>query len=164
MKINRVHFYPILAVALIFAFGGLCAVGTAQDKPVSKTAKAGEYSVTLKVLPAESFTGPHHAMVHNGGAAAVTLKGAEAPNHHLVVFIEKNGAPVEHANVRIEYRELGSMKGTWENLPVARMYVAGKGVKTTHYGNNLHLAPGKYEARVTVNGKSTATYRFAIGG
>jgi hypothetical protein len=33
---------------------------------------------------------------------------------------------------------------------------------TTHYGNNVRLEPGSYEARVTVNGSAPATFQFSL--
>lgn len=154
--------FPLFAAALIFALGGLFAAGVANAQVVSKTATAGAYSVTLKVLPAESFTGPKAAMAHDAGAAPVTVNGPEHPNHHMVAFIKQNGKPVEDATVNIVYRELSPHMGKWMTLPVARMHVAGKSLATTHYGNNVKLKPGSYEARVTVDRTSTATFRFKL--
>ncbi len=158
----RMRSLPLFAAALIFAAGGLFAAGVAHAQVVSKTAMAGAYSVSLKVLPAESFMGPHAAMAHDAGAAPVTLNGPEHPNHHMVVFVKKDGKPVENATVGIVYRELSPHMGKWITLPVARMHVAGKSLATTHYGNNLKIGPGSYEARVTVNGTSTATFHFML--
>jgi hypothetical protein len=42
------------------------------------------------------------------------------------------------------------------------MHVTGHGLATTHYGNNVRLGPGKYEARVTVNGQGPANFRFSL--
>ncbi len=140
----------------------LTAVG--QAKPISKTAKAGVFSVTLKVLPAESFLGPHAAMVRDAGAEPNTLKGPEHPNHHMVAFVKENGKPVENATVDISYRKLSPKMGAWTALPVVRMHVAGHSLATTHYGNNVRLGPGRYEARVTVNGNGPATFLFRLRG
>ena len=53
-------------------------------------------------------------------------------------------------------------KSDWTSLPVARMHVSGKGLETTHYGNNVWLAEGKYEARVTVNNNPSAVFQFSL--
>jgi len=159
---NRMRFRPLFTAVLIVAFGELFAVGAARAQAVSETAMAGVYSVNLKVLPAEGFTGPKAEMVHDAGAAPVLVNGPGHPNHHMVVFIKKNGAPVENATVSIMYRKLPSHMGKWTKLPVARMHVAGKTLATTHYGNNLKLEPGKYEARVTVNKTNKATIKFTL--
>lgn len=156
------RFRPLFTLALIIAFGELFAVGAAKAQAVSKTARAGVYSVNLKVLPAESFTGPKAEMVHDAGAAPVLINGPEHPNRHMVVFIERGGKPVENATVSIQYRMLSPHAGKWMKLPVAQMHMAGKTLATTHYGNNLKLEPGSYEARVTVNKTSTATIRFTL--
>jgi hypothetical protein len=149
-------------VGLILACASLLFPRSAPAQNVSETAMAGKYSLTLKVLPAESFQGPHAEMMRDGGAMADTAHGAAAPNHHLVVFVDENGKPVEQAKVTISYRRLSPKPGKWMSLPVTRMHVEGKGMDTTHYGNNVKLGPGSYEARVTVNGKGPAIVHFSL--
>lgn len=145
-----------LAVALCLIFLPLAA--SAQGS-VSKTQKAGDYTITLRVLPAESFTGMDAQMVRDGGDEPVLEGGPAYPNHHLVAFIKKDGKPVEHARVMIEYRSIAGAE--WTKVPVVQMYVKGKGRKTTHFGNNVTLQGGKYEVRVTVNG-STALFHIQV--
>ncbi len=151
-----------LVMAPIFVLATLLAPRAAQAQNVSSTAMAGAYSVTLRVLPAESFSGPKAAMARDSGAQPEQLDGPMHPNHHMVAFIKKNGTPVANAKVEIRYRKLSPMMGAWKSLPVVRMHVSGKGPETTHYGNNLVLGPGKYEARVTVNGKASGWMHFTI--
>lgn len=154
-------------IALSFA-ATACALGVlllpanARARQISETASAGPYSVTLKVLPAESFGGPHAEMARDGGAEPIAIDGPTHPNHHLVVFVQEHGKPVEQAAVSISYREVSPGNGDWTVLPVARMHVAGKGPETTHYGNNVRLGQGTYEARVTVNGSRPADFRFSL--
>jgi hypothetical protein len=152
----------VAAFSLVLSFSLLPT--TAQGAAVSKTAKVSAYFLALKVLPAESFTGPKAEMVRDGGAPRNLLNGPVHPNHHLVVFVAKGRKPVEAARVAISYRRLSSKTGSWTAVPVVRMYVAGKGVATTHYGNNVTLTPGTYEARVTVDEKGPATFRFSLAG
>ncbi|HKI70525.1 MAG TPA: hypothetical protein VKA67_13125 [Verrucomicrobiae bacterium] len=151
-----------IVVALALALGALFVPSTARAQKISKQAKAGAYSVTLKVLPAESFKGPNAAMARDGGAQPNQIKGPEHPNHHLVVFVKLGGKPVEDANVSISYRELSPNQGAWLELSVVRMHEAGKSLRTTHYGNNVKLSPGSYEARVTVNGGPSADFHFKL--
>lgn len=153
-----------LVAALILALGALLAPLAVQAQSINQTAKAGAYSVNLKVLPAESFSGPSAAMVRDGGAQANLLNGPEHPNHHMVAFIQESGKAVENATVTITYREASPSTGSWTTLPVVRMHVADQGLATTHYGNNLMLAPGNYEVRVTVNGSAPATFQFSLKG
>ena len=120
---------------------------------------AGPYSVTLKVLPPESFEGPKAEMAWDGGAKPMPVGAPANPNHHLVAFIERSGKPVADAKVTIAFEQKGATSG-WQTLPVARMHVAGKGPSTTHFGNNVMLKPGSYEARVTANGNDSATFEF----
>ena len=158
----RQRFQLWLAAVFFILLTILVLPNAAQSRPISKTARVGIYSVTLKVLPAESFTGPKAAMVRAGGAQPILLHGPIHPNHHLVAFVKKGGKPVEDARVAISYRRLSSKSGSWTTLPVVRMHMAGKGLTTTHYGNNLKLSPGSYQARVFVNGRGPATFRFAV--
>lgn len=153
--------FPLAAV-LMLALGTFIVPCVAQAKNVSQTAMAGAYSVTLKVLPAESFSGPHAEMMRDGGAKADMVNGPGRPNHHLVAFIAENGKPVEKAKVTISYRKLSPKPGKMMRLPVARMHVVGKGLATTHFGNNVSLGPGSYEVHVTVNGKGPATFHFSL--
>lgn len=134
---------------------------TDSNPNVSKTAKAGAYSVTLKVLPAESFVGVNHEMARDGGAEPDAVEATPVPNHHLVAFVKSDGKPVEDAAVKIRYRETSPRETDWKSLPVVRMHVAGKSLETTHYGNNVQLEKGSYEAKVVVNG-ATASYTFTV--
>ena len=163
---GKISFQLSLA-ALTCALGILLAPLAAQAQTISKTAKTGDYSITLKVLPAESFSGPHADMVRDGGAEPNDINGPEHPNHHLVAFVKENGKPVENAKVSISYREISPDKGEWMSLPVVRMHMAGMnmagmGLETTHYGNNVKLSPGKYETRVTVNDSKPAVFHFSL--
>lgn len=147
---------------LITTVGFLFAVNSAKAQNFSKTKKAGNVTVTLKVLPAEQFKGPNAAMKWDAGASPDYIEGSSKPNHHLVAFVKKNGKPVEKASVTIHYRELSPKKSGWMTLPVARMHVSGKSLATTHYGNNVWLAMGKYEASVKVNDNPPATFHFTL--
>lgn len=149
------------AALLAFAFGVLLSPNASYAQNISKTGHAGAYAVTLKVLPAESFGGAHPKMVRDGGAMPNYLHGAMHPNHHIVVFVKKNGHPVERAHVTIACRR-ESTGSSWHKEKVVRMHVAGKSLSTTHYGNNVHLGPGDYEVRVTVNGSKPATFHFPL--
>jgi hypothetical protein len=157
-RLLRLAFAPAVAAALAFGVGG---VATAADPgPISQTQTAGPYTVTLKVLPAESF-GPHGEMTWDAGAKPEQKAGPAHPNHHVVAFVERDGKPVENANVEIAYEPMAP-NSSWRAVPVARMHVSGKSLATTHYGNNVKLEPGSYQARVTVNGSDAATFEFQI--
>ena len=149
---------PIFQLALALTFLLIPLAASAQASVV-KTQKAGPYTITLRVLPAESFSGMNDQMVRDGGAQPVMTGAPAYPNHHMVVFIKKDGKPVESARVSIKYRTTPG--STWTSLPVTRMYVKGKGRKTTHFGNNVTLQSGSYEVRVTVNG-SKALFHIQV--
>jgi len=159
---NRKIVRASLFMALAVLFAGLLSPRAAQAQNVSQTAMAASYSVTLKVLPPESFHGPKAEMVRDGGAEPNRLNGPAHPNHHLVAFIEANRKPLEHGKVEIRYRSASSKTGKWTTLPVVRMRVAGKGPGSTHFGNNVELPAGDYEVRVTVDGKGPATFHFSL--
>jgi hypothetical protein len=155
---RTIRFFSLTSICLLVL--GAAGIGyAAPPKTISRTGDAGPYSITLKVLPAESFEGPSAEMAWDAGANPVLLGAPSAPDHHVVAFIERDGVPVKDADVAIAVERKGSASG-WQPLPVARMHVAGKGASTTHFGNNVKLEPGDYEARVTVNGKSSATFEF----
>lgn len=160
-KIRGFTFTLFVAALAIVVSGGLLPI-VARAQNVSKMARAGAYSLTLKVLPVESFTGPKAEMVRDGGAEPNLLNGPEHPNHHMVVFVKLKGKPVENATVDISYRKLSPHPSNWKQLPVVRMYVKGHGLATTHYGNNLKLSPGKYAVQVGVNGGMPATITFLL--
>jgi len=155
-------------MALTLALGTLLVPGSVHAQNISKTAKAGAYTVTLEVLPPEAFTGADAPMVRDGGAAPNTVNGPAHPNHHLVAFVKKDGQPVEDATVTISYRKASSgtddtsKSGDWTQLDVVRMHAAGKGLATTHYGNNVHLAAGTYDVRVSVNGSAPASFEISL--
>ena len=148
----------LMTISLGFFFSS----NVAKAQNISKTEMAGKVSVTMKVLPAEQFKGPGAEMKWDGGANPDMMSNTSKPNHHLVAFLKEGGKPVDNASVNISYRELSPKKSGWTTLPVARMHVAGKGLATTHYGNNLWLAKGEYEARVTVKNNPPALFRFDL--
>jgi len=153
------------AAALVLALGTLLVPGSAHAQHITKTAQAGAYSVTLEVLPPEAFAGEDAPMVRDGGATPNAVDGPVDPNHHLVAFVKKDGKPVERATVTISYRKASgdmSESSDWTGLEVVRMHAAGKGVATTHYGNNVHLAPGTYDVRVSVNGSEPASFEVSL--
>ena len=151
-----------LSAAAVVLGAGLAAA--APVTPISKTEVTGPYTVTLKVLPAESFTGPKAEMAWDAGAKPVTLDSAASPNHHMVAFVERDGHPMEEATVTIRYRQEEPGMPEWRMLPVARMHVAGKGAATTHYGNNVRLEPGRWSVEVTVDGSQPALFHFTLPG
>jgi hypothetical protein len=159
---TKTRLYASLGVAMTLALG-LAAVSTpARAGTISEMGMAGPYSVNLKVLPAESFTGPKAEMVRDSGAKPCRETSPEHPNHHVVAFVKKDGKAVEHADVEIGYRTASASPGAWSSLPVVRMHVAGKGLDTTHYGNNVYLPAGTYQVRVTVDGAGPADFRVSL--
>ena len=117
-------FIALLAVPLI----------NLKAQNITQTEQTGPVLVTIKVLPAESFKGPNAEMAWDGGARPVLLSHSLRPDHHMVVFLKEEKRPVEMAKVTILYRENTPDKGRWTLLPVARMHIEGKSLKTTHFG------------------------------
>jgi type II secretory pathway component GspD/PulD (secretin) len=147
--------------SLVFGFGVILPA-CAQAQELNKTGTAGKFTITLKLLPTKSFSGPNAEMVRDGGANAVEVSGPEQPNHHLAAFLTQNDQPVEKAEVAISYRESSSSPMKWTELPVVRMHEAGKSMDTTRFGNNVRLPPGGYEVQVTVNGEMSATFQITL--
>jgi len=144
-------------VSAVLLLAGAASVWAHSDANApSATTDVGPYTITLKVLPAETFSGSHAAMSWDGGAQPVEVGGDAGPNHHMVIFVERDGTPVENAQIDMRYRKADSdQKSSWRNLPVARMHARGEGRQTTHFGNNLTLPAGRYEVRVDIEGQST---------
>lgn len=156
----------IAGTALLF--GGLLAgpVGaSAANHAQSLTRHANNWTITLKLLPAEQFT---HVVKPSTRGEMHVLAGPGRPlpagkaNHHLVVFLQHDGRPATNAKVTLQYRLQKPHHAAWRNVPVVRMDVAGKGVQTTHYGNNVLLKPGRYEFYVTVNGKLRKRFELDV--
>ena len=126
----------------------------------------GAYRIELDILNAEPFADAGMpmqgmAMVAKGGAAPVQADAASHPNHHLVVhvFDRASGKVVTDARVFIAYVPLdphGHARGSAVSVPVVVMEMMGKGPASTHYGNNVTLAPGRYRIEVKVNGTGTS--------
>ena len=157
---NRLRF----GAGAVMLVGAACLLNLnlARAQGVSETQKEGDYTFTLKILPAEAFTGPNATMERESGAEPNLLVSPTHPNHHMVVFITQNGKVLEDANVEIRYRHLGLKSGPWMNLPVVRMYEIGKGPETTHYGNNLTLNAGTYQVDVTIGRNPPVTFHVTV--
>lgn len=167
--------YPLKALLAVLFVSVLSYSGAAlaghSGRKISTTKVKGPYSITLKLLPAEPFVSRGQAgkpssrgeMVKAGGAHPVGKRSAQNPNYHLVAFIKKAGRPLEHADVEIHYKREASTRSKERKLPVTRMWIAGKGRKTTHYGNNVRLKPGTYDVKVQVNNKVEAHFHIDIG-
>jgi len=158
-------FVTLVAVLALAAVGTAGAAGMDTPKGMNRntaTTTTGDYAVTIKVLPAESFTGPKSDMVRDGGAMPCEVGSKTDPNHHLVAFVKEDGKPVENADVTIRYCPAGAKDTAWTSLPVVRMHAAGHGLDTTHYGNNVRLKPGTYEVQVSVNGSKPATADITV--
>lgn len=158
----RIGYTTLACTVLASLLGTLPVPATAGGRIYRAASIAGDYSVTLELLPPASFTGSKADLVRDGGAEPTRLGGSKPPNHRFAVFVMDNGKPVEQAQVVILYRGAGAQTGWWVRLPVTRMHVAGKGLDTTQFGNNVQLAPGIWEVRVSVNGEGAATFRFVV--
>ncbi len=159
--------YFSFVAALCFAFGVFFAPQAAAHTRVmsERTSGAGSYAVKLKLMPAKSFKKGKSKIVWEGGARPVPLHSRAHPNHDLVAFIKKDGRPVEHADVGILYRRLWPRaQRAWQTLPIARIYAARKGPKSTRFGNNVRLPSGHYDVQVSVNGIWPAVFYLTLHG
>lgn len=145
--------------AIVLLFGGLLgnpADASAASHTQSVTGHAGQWTITVQLLPAKSFT--HIVKPSTGGDMYVRGGGGHPlpprkANHQLVVFLRHDGKPATHANVRLWYQQERRRHAGWREVPVVRMDIAGKGTPTIRYGNNVLLTPGMYDVSVSVNGK-----------
>lgn len=169
---NRINRALIAGLAFVFL-----VPLAAQAKDIKLTHTAGKYRFELNVLNAEPFapaagapppTGMAAAtpgtsrggmMVAKGGAAPVPLDAPSHPNHHLIVHVvdKASGKPLTDATVTITVTPVdkyGLDVGATKQVPVVVMEASGMGAASTHYGNNVTLAPGSYRVEVTANGVS----------
>jgi hypothetical protein len=133
---------------------------------VIKTATVGHMRIELYILPAEPFFTAdevttkkvHEGMLIISGAEPLSLEANTRPNRHLVVHIfdAKTGKAMTTAKVSINFRQLdakGKPTGDSVNVPIVIMQVIGKGLESTHYGNNVVMPAGSYSVTVVANGK-----------
>ncbi|HUA32054.1 MAG TPA: hypothetical protein VMA09_00495 [Candidatus Binataceae bacterium] len=145
---------------------------------ISQTKTAGPYRVKLELLPPEPFSTAKQVSAGEAKSGMLILGGAEPvqpdapshPNHHLVVhvFDKATNKALTNANVKLSYQALdssGKPAGTRQDVPVVRMQMISTGAmgamsgmsgmagdSTTHYGNNVSLAPGDYRVLAIANG------------
>jgi hypothetical protein len=141
---------------------------SAVAKEVMKTATVGDMRIELHVLPAEPFfTASEVAakkvksgMLIIGGAEPMSLEANANHNRHLVVHIYDAGTnkAITDAKVSMNFQQLdakGKPMGTPVDVPVVVMEAIGKGVESTHYGNNVVMPAGSYSVSVMVDDKRT---------
>jgi hypothetical protein len=149
------------------------AAGPANAADTMQTKVAGPYRIELHVLPVEPFYTKQDVtdkkltdgMEIEGGAAPVAANADSHPNHHLVVNVsdKKTGKVVTDAAVSMSFVLLDAKDGAVGApvaVPVVVMQMIGKGSASTHYGNNVTMAAGRYRVTVAVNGRNVV---FAVG-
>lgn len=162
------HRFSVRGAVLALSAGLLLSPTAAQAQMIRETADVGDYSITLKVmLPSSNlFDGPNALAVCDGVAQPNSVSGCIYCQ--VLALIEKNGKTVDHARVNISYRRLSPRAGPWTELLVKRMWIAphaqipAETALTTHFGNQVELLAGRYEARVTVDGHGPAAFRFSL--
>jgi hypothetical protein len=148
----------------------------AMPKVMTMSQTAGPYRIELDVLPAEPFyTKPDVAKDHVakgmlvvGGAAPVPPDAASHPNHHLVfhVFDAATGKALTGQHVTMTYAKVmtdGKM-GAPVSVPIVEMQAIGMGAKSTHYGNNVTLAPGIYHVTIAVGPTAKTDFTLQLKG
>ncbi|HTT76613.1 MAG TPA: hypothetical protein VMF50_11635 [Candidatus Binataceae bacterium] len=162
-----------LAILLIFT----ATPALAKDLVQNET--AGPYRLKLELLPPEQFYTAKQVstdeakaggMLILGGAEPVQPDASSHPDHHLIVHVYDKAThqPLQDAKVQLTLQRLnseGQPIGKAEAVPVVKMQaIASKDgkdagiVRSTHYGNNVTLAPGDYRIVADANGhKATFT-------
>ncbi len=149
-----------------FVFALFLAHGLVQAGHVEIDTTLNGERIELHVLAAEPFFTKQEVsagkaaegMMIVAGAKPVMPDAATHPNHHLVihVFNAKTGNVIANAKVKMSFRPLdekGNPSGVPKEVPIVVMQAIGKGEQSTHYGNNVSMAPGSYAVAVAVNGK-----------
>ncbi len=93
-----------------------------------------------------------------GGAEPLLPNAEIKPNIHLGlhIFDVKSTAAITNAKVEMSLQRLdteGNQMGGPIEIPVVVMETLGKGVQSTHYGNNVVMLDGPYVVFVSINGK-----------
>lgn len=159
---------------LLILSAAVALYGATSVQAHDATKIMGDYRVELHVLPPETFYTTKEVkdkqvkmgMLIEGGAAPVQLDAAMHPNHHLVVHIfnNKTGLAVADANVTLDFTPVdsnGKSSGESTVVPIVIMQAIGKGPESTHYGNNVVMAPGSYIVVASVNGHK-ATFKVSV--
>ncbi len=149
------------ALVLVIAF----AVSV-DARNVIKTATVGGMRIELHILPAEPFFTADEVTTKKVKAGMLIISGAEPlsleanthPNRHLVIHIfdAKTGKAITTAKVSMNFRQLDAKRkpiGESVNVPIVIMQAIGKGLESTHYGNNVVMPAGSYSVTVVANGK-----------
>lgn len=143
---------PGIAALVLAGATTASAAGTYQQ-----TKHVGAYGITLSVGKPEMShmmgSGMMGETMVGGKNAACFLKGSLGPsrgtacNHHVEVHITKKGTVDIHATVSITLTNARTHAVT--HVPIMLMY--GKDVRDFHYGNNVHVPSGTYQATVNAD-------------
>jgi hypothetical protein len=152
------------ALVLVVAFTVSVDAGN-----VIKKATVDGMRIELNILPAEPFFTQDEVTSKKVNEGMLIISGAEPlspeanthPNHHLVVHIfdAKTGKAITKAKVSMNFQRLdakGKPTGDSVNVPIVIMQAIGKGLESTHYGNNVVMPAGSYSVTVVANGKKVA--------
>lgn len=153
-----------IALVLAIAFAVSADAGN-----VIKKATVDGMRIELNILPAEPFFTQDEVtrqkvkegMLIISGAEPLSLEAKIRSNRHLVVHIfdAKTGKAITTAKVSMNFQRLdtkGKPSGNSVDVPVVIMQVIGKGLESTHYGNNVIMPAGPYLVTVVANGKKVA--------
>jgi hypothetical protein len=156
-------FYNVLNSVLCV----VSAVGVVRAADVKMDTTINGQRIELHVLPAEPFFtksqvaaqgAPKEGMLIMGGAKPMLPDAKERPNQHLVihVFDTKTALAVTDAKVKMSFQSLdekGNQTGRPVDVPIVVMQAIGKGVQSTHYGNNVVMPDGPLAVSIVVDGK-----------
>jgi hypothetical protein len=156
----------LLAIVVTVFILPISFIMSADAKNIVKKATANGMRIELNILSPEPFYTTEEVatkkikegMLIIGGAEPVPPEANSHPNHHLVVHIfdAKTGKAITTAKVSMSFQQLdekGNMVGKSVKVPIAIMQAIGKGVESTHYGNNVVMPDGSYSVTVVANGK-----------
>ena len=154
-----IMFQTVFVLAIAFTV-------SVDARNVIKTATVDGMRIELNILPAEPFFTQEEVrskkvkegMLIISGAEPLSLEANKRSHRHLVVHIfdAKSGKAITTAKVSMNFQQLdakGKPIGDSVNVPIVIMQAIGKGVESTHYGNNAVMPAGSYSVTVVANGK-----------
>jgi hypothetical protein len=155
-------FQTVLVLVITFTFSVI-----AMDQV--KIVTVNGMKIELHILPAEPFFTAEEISIKKVKEGMLKIDGAEPipidsnmrPNHHLVVHIydARTGKAISNAEVNMSFQQLdlkGKPVGQSVKVPIVKMQAIGKGIESTHYGNNIVMPDGSYIIEVVANKKNVS--------
>jgi len=163
---NSIRLIVISGAIIIIAVSGAEYTAYAQAGKGIVDTTLNNMHIELHIEKAKPFFTKDQVEANGVKDGMLIIRGAKPlipgadinPNRHIAIHIFdiKNAAAVTNAKVEMSLQPLdteGNNSGRVIEVPIVVMETIGKGVQSTHYGNNVILLDGSYVALISINGK-----------